>query len=237
MLLFPAIDILNSQAVRLLHGDYNKVTVYGQPLEMANKWKLQGAEYLHIVDLNGAKDGLSKNLNVIKEIVENVNINIQLGGGIRTLENIRMILDIGVTRVILGSICVLNPDLVRQAIKEFGSERIVCGIDSKNEKVAINGWLEDSSDSPYDLGLKMSDAGVKYVVFTDITRDGALTGVNVDASSKMMQKTGLKVIASGGVSTLQDLIDLNQKNLYGAILGKAIYDNRFNVEQAINILK
>ncbi len=237
MILFPAVDILNGQSVRLLHGNFDKVTVYGDPVEMARKWADQGAEYLHIVDLNGAREGKSVNLSAIERIVRSVKIPVQLGGGIRTMSDIAERLDSGVKRVILGTVCCKDPEIVKQAVDKFGAERIVAGIDAKDGKVAVHGWEESSDLSPYELGKKMYSFGLRYAVFTDISRDGALTGVNTDSCVKMAQTTGLNVIASGGVSSPDDLKALKAKNLYGAILGKALYEKKFDVKEATEIVK
>lgn len=236
MILFPAIDIYKGRSVRLLYGKFDKVTDYGLPIEMAQKWQSQGAEYLHVVDLNGAV-GSGDNLAVIREIVKNINIPIQLGGGARTLDDINRRLDLGVERVILGTSCYSNPEILEQAIKKFGAKHIVCGIDAKSGKVAIKGWVESVDITPIDLGLKMREFGIQTVVYTDISRDGALTGVNVEACKIMAEKTGLNVIASGGVSSLNDLTDLGKINMYGVILGKAIYEDKFDVATALTATK
>jgi len=236
MILFPAVDILKGRSVRLMHGDYNQVTDYGDPVEMAQKWTLQGAEFLHVVDLDGAKLGEGVNSDVVKEITSALKIPVQLGGGIRTLTDIEKRLNTGVSRVILGTACCSNPDMIAEAIKKFGAERIVAGIDAKDGYVAIKGWVELSTLKSVDLGRTMSDIGVKYVVFTDIGRDGALTGVNVSATVELMKATGLSCIASGGVATLDDLVALKQENLYGAILGRAIYTNQFDVSDALKVV-
>ncbi|MDE6398027.1 MAG: 1-(5-phosphoribosyl)-5-[(5-phosphoribosylamino)methylideneamino]imidazole-4-carboxamide isomerase [Clostridiales bacterium] len=237
MNLFPAIDILNGECVRLLYGDYAQITKYGVPVEMARKWQASGAQYLHIVDLNAAKSGYGENLDCIKEIAHAVHIPIQTGGGVRTLDDIEARLSAGVTRVILGTACCEDPNTVACAVKQFGAERIVCGIDAKNGYVATRGWLTQSNITPIALGKDMFARGVRYVVYTDITKDGALTGVNVEACKQMSEQTGLHVIASGGVSTLQDLYALSAAHMYGAILGKALYENKFTLESALSAVK
>lgn len=237
MKLFPAIDILNGECVRLLYGDYAQVTKYGVPLDMARKWQACGAQYLHIVDLNAAKSGNGENLDCIREIVRVVPVPVQTGGGVRTLSDVEARLSAGVTRVILGTACCEDPDTVEEAVKQFGAERIVCGIDAKNGRVATRGWLTQSDVTPVALGKDMFARGVRYVVYTDITKDGALTGVNVAACDQMAKQTGLHVIASGGVSTLQDLRALSAVRMYGAILGKALYANKFTLESALSVVK
>ena len=233
MILFPAVDILDGKAVRLLKGKFDKVTHYGDPVERALQWAGQGAEFLHIVDLNGAKTGEGSNLPIIQKIVKATKIKIQTGGGIRTLDDIKARLDIGVERVILGTVCCQNPDLVTKAVSLFGGEKIVCGIDAIDGKVAVEGWVEESKVDPFALGISMKKAGVIYTVFTDISRDGALTGVNVTACNDMQKKTALKVVASGGVANYDDIANLREKNIYGAILGKALYEGRIDLEKCL----
>jgi len=234
MILFPAIDILNGRGVRLLHGKFDKVTDYGDPIELALKWEGQGAQYLHIVDLDGAKSGKGVNSGIVKKITEAIKIPVQLGGGIRSIDEIEARLTAtGAARVILGTACCENPSMLGEAVKRFGAEKIVAGIDFKDGFVAVNGWLNETKITPIELGKTMKSIGVKYVVFTDISRDGALTGVNVDACVKMASETGLDCIASGGVSSLADLRAVKAKKLYGAILGRAIYTNQFTVADAL----
>jgi len=234
MIVFPAVDILQGRAVRLLRGDYNKVTDYGTPVERALMWAEQGAEYLHIVDLNGAKTGTGSNLPIIRDIVKQTKIKVQTGGGVRTLDDIKARLDAGVERVILGTVCCRDPELVARAVSDFGGERIVCGIDAKDGKVAVEGWTQGSQIDPYELGGRMRAAGVIYTVFTDISRDGALTGVNVQACADMQSKTSLRVVASGGVSSHEDITALAAKNIYGVILGKALYEGKVDLKQITN---
>ena len=178
MKLYPAIDLHDGQAVRLYKGDYNQVTGYGDPIEQAKKWKSLGATYLHLVDLDGAKEGHSKNLEAVKGIIENVDIKVELGGGIRSLHQIEELLSIGVDRIILGSIA-LNLDFVKEAIDKFGSEKIVIGIDCKNMKVSTHGWLDTTDIDAIDFALKLKALGVKTIIFTDIAKDGTLEGINV----------------------------------------------------------
>lgn len=237
MILFPAIDILNGECVRLLHGDYDKVTKYGSPVEMAEKWVNAGAEFLHIVDLDSAKSGKNENLELIKEIAQRVSVPVQTGGGVRTLDAAEKRLSAGVKRVIFGTVCCENPEIVVAAVKEFGAERVVCGIDAKDGFVATNGWLCKSQSTPVNLGRDMAKVGVRYVVYTDIAKDGALTGVNTAACKEMADKTGLNVIASGGVATIDDIVSLKTAKMYGAILGKALYENKFSLESALTASK
>ena len=237
MILFPAVDILAGRSVRLLYGEFNRMTDYGDPVEMALRWESQGAEFLHIVDLDGAKSGAGVNLPTVRAIVEAVKIPVQLGGGIRTPDDIaERLTQTGVSRVILGTACCSNPEIIAEAVKRFGQERIVAGIDAKNGFVSVRGWTTESDVTPVQLGCMMRNFGVKYVVYTDIGRDGALTGVNVAACTEMAQETGLYCIASGGVSSLEDLTALKGENMYGAILGRAIYEGKFSVREALDAI-
>lgn len=233
MILFPAIDILDGECVRLLRGDYNSVTKYGSPVEMALKWQQAGARYLHIVDLNAAKTGKSENSDCIKEIIDSVQIPVQTGGGVRTFADIESRLQAGVRRVIIGTACCENPETVQYAVKTFGADRIVCSIDVKDGVVATNGWLTQSNKTPLHLGKEMFKMGVQYVVYTDISRDGVLNGVNTVACAEIARQTGLFVIASGGINSLDDITALKKQKMYGAILGKALYMRIFTLEQAL----
>lgn len=233
MILFPAVDILDGKAVRLLKGKFDKVTHYGDPVERALEWTGQGAEFLHIVDLDGAKTGVGNNLPIIQKIIKATKIKVQTGGGIRTIDDIKVRLDAGVERVILGTVCCRDPELVTKAVTLFGGEKIVCGIDAIDGKVAVEGWVEASKIDPYALGLAMKNAGVIYTVFTDISRDGALTGVNTTACRDMQQKTALQVVASGGVASYDDITNLRKLGIYGAILGKALYEGKVNLKECL----
>lgn len=233
MKLYPAIDLHDGKCVRLYKGDYNQVTVFGSPLEMAKKWYDEGATYLHLVDLDGAKDGISKNLEAVKEIIENVDIKVELGGGIRTLEQIDYILSLGVSRVILGSVALTNPELVKKAIEIYGDEKIVVGVDTKNFKVATNGWIVESDMDALEFCHILEKNKVKYVIFTDISKDGTLTGVNIEQTKKLVDNTNLNIIASGGVHTIEDLRKVNSIGCYGVIIGKAIYLNTLSLSEAV----
>ena len=236
MKLFPAIDIYDRQCVRLYQGDFEQVTVYGDPVAIALQWKAQGAEYLHVVDLNGARDGSGCNLDVIGDIVRETALPVQLGGGIRTRADVDRRLGLGVARVILGTVCCEDLDFVASCVAQYGAARIACGIDCKDGKAAVRGWTEVSQISGVDLGRRMADCGIQTVIFTDISRDGALTGVNVAACTAFGEATGLQVIASGGVKSLDDLTALRREGVYGAILGKAIYQKNFSVREAMELL-
>ena len=233
MKLYPAIDLHDGQAVRLYKGDYNQVTGYGDPIEQAKKWKSLGATYLHLVDLDGAKEGHSKNLDAVKGIIENVDIKVELGGGIRSLHQIEELLSIGVDRIILGSIA-LNLDFVKEAIDKFGSEKIVIGIDCKNMKVSTHGWLDTTDIDAIDFALKLKALGVKTIIFTDIAKDGTLEGINVSQTEKMVKETGLDIVASGGAKSELDIKNAKEIGCFGIILGKSIYSGAIDLKNAID---
>ncbi|GAB6136830.1 1-(5-phosphoribosyl)-5-[(5-phosphoribosylamino)methylideneamino]imidazole-4-carboxamide isomerase [Halanaerobaculum tunisiense] len=236
MEVIPAIDIKDGECVRLYKGDFEQQTTYGNPVEMATLWANKGASRLHIVDLDGALDGKPKNLDLIKEIIEITDLPVQVGGGIREIKTIQKYLEIGVARVIIGTAAIKNPELVIEAIKEFGAEKIVVGIDAKNGQVATEGWLETSATSAIELGKKMKEQGVEWVVYTDISRDGTLSGPNLEATRELARKTGLNIIASGGVSSLDDIKNLKELESDGVkavITGKALYSEKLDLEEAI----
>ncbi len=237
MNLYPAIDLLNKRCVRLYKGEYSKVTDYGDPVEMARKWKNMGATFLHLVDLDGAKMGKSVNLDVVKNIIDNVGIDCELGGGIRTLEKIDEILSIGVKRVILGSAALKNPTLVKAAIEKYGSERIVVGVDTKNFKVATEGWIEESNVDALEFAHILEKNLVKYIIFTDISKDGTLEGFNVEQTKKLIDNTNINIIASGGVKTIEDLRKANEIGCEGIIIGKAMYEGTIDLKKAIEEFK
>ncbi len=235
MRLYPAIDIKDGKAVRLKKGEFNEVTVYSEnPYEIALKFKEAGAHFIHCVDLDGALAGRSVNADAIRKIVESVDIPVELGGGIRSIENIREVLDLGVYRAILGTKAVEDPDFVKEAIDEFGPDRIVVGIDAKDGKVAIKGWESLSEYTAVELALKMKDLGVKTIIYTDISRDGMLTGPNVEQTKKLSDETGLDIIASGGMSSMKDLEDVSNAMIHGAIIGKAYYEKKIDLVEAVN---
>ena len=232
MKLYPAIDLHNGKCVRLYKGDYNEVTEYGNPVEMAQKWKKMGATFLHLVDLDGAKDGYSINLESVKRIIEEVKIDVELGGGIRNLEQISNILNLGVKRVILGS-SALNLDFVKEAILKFGSDKIVIGIDCKNMMVATHGWLNVSNINAIDFAKMLKEIGVKTIIFTDIAKDGTLEGINLEQTKKLIDETKLDIIASGGAKTNLDIKNAKEIGAYGIILGKSIYSGSIDLKNAI----
>ena len=240
MILFPAIDIRNGRCVRLTEGKFECETVFAEdPAEMAVRWADAGAEYLHVVDLDGALAGQSSNTEVIKRILAKVKIPVQVGGGIRTLANIEKMLALGVTRVILGSVAVRDPELVREACQKFPGQ-VVVGIDAKNGEVAVEGWGIGGGIGAVELAKKMAAVGVERIIFTDISRDGMLSGVNVEATAELAKTSGIKVIASGGVSSLADIKALQSHaadGIEGCIIGKAIYTGALDLKEALAALK
>ena len=232
MKLYPAIDLHDGKCVRLYKGDYNQVTEYGNPVAQAKKWKSLGATYLHLVDLDGAKEGKSLNLESVEKIIKEVDIKVELGGGIRTISHIENILSIGVDRVILGS-SALNLDFVKEAIEKFGSSKIVVGIDCKNMMVATRGWLDVSEINAIDFAKRLKAIGVKTIIFTDIAKDGTLEGINAEQTKSLIDETKLDVVASGGAKSINDIIKAKEIGAYGIILGKSIYSGAIDLKEAI----
>jgi phosphoribosylformimino-5-aminoimidazole carboxamide ribotide isomerase len=233
--IYPAIDMKGGKCVRLLQGDYDKETIYGDsPFEMAKQFATDGAQWIHMVDLDGAKDGKRVNDQFVIQAAKELNVNIQIGGGIRTEADILHYLENGITRVIIGSIAVSNPEFAIEMIQKYGSQ-IAVGIDAKNGYVATHGWLDTSKVQAIDLGKRFADAGAESFIFTDIATDGTLAGPNIAAVCEMAEVTGKYVIASGGVSSLEDLKVLNDKGIPGAIVGKALYENRFTLKEALEL--
>ena len=241
MILFPAIDLKEGQVVRLLYGDLDAVTVYGEdPGAQAKAFADIGFPWLHVVDLNGAVEGRPVNDEAVKSIRASFSGKMQLGGGIRTLENIKHWLDLGIDRVILGTIAARDPELVKEACCLYPGQ-IVVGIDAKGGKVAVEGWVETGEMTALDLALKFEDAGVAAIVFTDIDRDGALTGVNLQATVDLANAISIPVIASGGVADIGDIkavMDAKNDgaNLEGAISGRALYDGRLDAKEAMELI-
>ncbi|RPF57064.1 1-(5-phosphoribosyl)-5-[(5-phosphoribosylamino)methylideneamino]imidazole-4-carboxamide isomerase [Aquisalibacillus elongatus] len=229
MNIFPAIDIRNQQSVRLLQGDYDQETQYGNPVEMAKRWIREGATYLHIVDLDAAKGDSSNNLKVIQTIADEVDVPIQVGGGIRSEERIKALLDIGVERVILGTAAVKEPDFVKRSVAKFGSQ-VVVSIDARDGYVATDGWMETSTLRALDFVKELESAGVQTIVYTDISKDGMLQGPNLSELNYMNDATSIDVIASGGVTSLDDIQALSGMGIYGAIIGKALYEGKIDLK-------
>jgi len=236
MIILPAIDLRDGKCVRLFQGDFDQETVFSeQPEEMALKWQSQGAEYLHLVDLDGARAGSPQNIFAIKHILDEVQIPVELGGGIRTMQNIEDMLEVGVARVILGSVAVRDPELVREACEAFG-ERVVVGIDAKDGIVAVDGWGVSGDIRAEELACRMGDVGVRTIIYTDISRDGTLSGVNAEACAELARKADVQVIASGGVASLEDIRALKvhaKEGVAGVIVGKAIYTGALDLSEAI----
>lgn len=238
MIIFPAIDIRGGKCVRLLKGDFAKETVFSdKPEDMAKKWQAQGAAFLHLVDLDGALKGKSQNLATLEKILAAVDIPVELGGGIRTMENIDEVLKLGVRRVILGSVAVRSPELVREACAKYG-DRIVVGIDAKDGIVAVDGWGVSGNVEATALAKEMKKAGVKTIIYTDISRDGTLAGVNVEATAKLARESGVNIVASGGVKSIDDIKALKpyeKDGIEGVIVGKSIYMGTLDLAEAIAI--
>ena len=238
MKLFPAIDIKNGQCVRLRQGSFRDVLVYSdKPLKVAKQWEAYGASFIHIVDLDGALVGHSVNEEVIKEIVQHVSIPVQVGGGIRTIKDIDHKLSLGIDRVIIGTKAVKDPGYIKEAIQTFGADKIIIGIDAKNGMVAIEGCETISNYQAVSLAMEMKKAGVNTVVYTDISKDGMLQGPNIPHTREMVQETGLNIIASGGISSLKDLELLQEIDVYGAIIGKALYENKIEFKKAVTMFE
>ena len=232
MRIYPAIDLKGGKCVRLVQGLMERSTVYGDPVEMALKWKENGARFLHMVDLDGAFDGAGRNREAVAKVVRETGLPVQLGGGIRTLTDIRECLELGVARVILGTVLVENPELTQEAAGLYPG-RIVAGIDAKGGRAATRGWATDTGLTAVDLALQMKEAGICTVIYTDIARDGMLGGPNIPETKRLKEKTGLEVIASGGVSRLSDLAEVREAGLDGVIVGKALYSGAFTLEDAL----
>lgn len=238
--IFPAIDLRNGRIVRLEQGDPDKETVFGtNPVKMAQKWIDAGAKWLHIVNLDGAFDEAgTANWEALQAIC-NLDVKVQFGGGIRSLEDIERALKAGAKRVILGTIAIEKPKLVNRAIDKFGKNKIIVGIDALNGRVKTRGWLKDTAVNPVGLGKEMYERGVRTIVYTDIVRDGLLSGVNVSATVQLSRATGLNVIASGGVASLEDIHRCHAEaanGLTGVITGRAIYDGRIDLKESFQAI-
>lgn len=234
MRLYPAIDIKGGQCVRLRQGKFEDVQVYSDsPARMAEYWAAEGAEFLHLVDLDGALAGKLVNEEAIRAVTAAVKIPVELGGGVRTLENIEALRKLGVFRVILGTKAVEEPELVAQAVERFGPEHIAVGVDARDGLVATRGWESVSRLTAVELCRQMEEMGVRTVIYTDIARDGMLQGPNLAMTRKLAESTGLEVIASGGISCLADLEELEAAGIPGAILGKSLYEKKIDLREAL----
>lgn len=237
MKIFPAIDLYEGKAVRLLKGNYNDLTVYSEnPLEIAKDFEGQGATELHTVDLEGARDGGTPNIEIIKSFVENTSLNVEVGGGIRSMETVEAYLNAGVKRVILGTAAVTDEEFLKEAVKRYG-DKIAVGADIKDGKVAIKGWVEKSEYGTFEFFEKLEKIGVSTVICTDISKDGAMQGTNRGLYKELSQKFSVNIIASGGVSTLDDIKALSEMKLYGAIVGKAYYTGAVKISEALEVIK
>lgn len=237
MNIFPAIDLYNEKAVRLLYGDYEKMTVYSDdPLSVARDFEAFGARFVHVVDLEGAREGTTPNLSVVSAIAENTSLFVEIGGGIRNMETVKRYLDAGVSRVILGTAAVNDQAFLKEAVLQYG-DKIAVGADVKDGYIAIKGWLESSSYSLEEFMKKMQDIGVCTVICTDISKDGAMRGANLALYSDLSKKYKLDIVASGGVSSIDDVRALAEMKLYGAIIGKAYYTGAIDLREAIEVAK
>ena len=237
MKIFPAIDLYEGKAVRLLKGNYNDLTVYSEnPIEIALDFQKQGATELHTVDLEGARDGGTPNIDIIKSFVENTSLNVEVGGGIRSMQTVDAYLNAGVSRVILGTAAVTDEAFLIEAVKKWGN-KIAVGADIKDGKVAIKGWVEKSEYGTFEFFEKLEKIGVSTVICTDISKDGAMQGTNRELYKELSESFSVNIIASGGVSTLDDIKALNEMNLYGAIIGKAYYTGAIKITDALEVLK
>ncbi len=237
MEIFPAIDLVSHKAVRLFKGDYNQMTVYSDnPLEVAKDFESKGAKFIHLVDLEGAKDGTTPNIETVKQIAENTRLFTEIGGGIRNIETVEKYLNCGVDRVILGTAAVKDEAFLKEALAKFG-DKIAVGIDIKDGFVAIKGWLESSGIDPFAFTEKMQNLGVKYIICTDVSKDGAMRGTNLELYKRLSEKFSVNITASGGVSSLEDIRALREMNIYGAIIGKAYYVGAIDLREAIEVAK
>ena len=237
MIIFPAIDLYGKKAVRLYRGDYNKMTVYSErPVEVAKEFARLGATHIHLVDLEGARDGSTPNLSVVEEIVRETGLFVEIGGGIRGMETVKRYLDAGVSRVILGTAAVSDGEFLRQAVAEHGA-KIAVGADVRDGHIAIKGWLETSALTLEEFLAQMQEIGVSTVICTDISRDGAMQGTNRALYKRLSETYRLNIVASGGVSTIADVMALREMELYGAIIGKAYYTGAIALDEAIEVAR
>lgn len=237
MRIYPAIDIKDGNCVRLLQGKFSDLTVYGNnPAEMAKKWESLGGEYIHVVDLDGALKGHGVNAEKISEICKSVSVPVQTGGGIRTMADIEAKLNCGISRVIIGTKAVSNPDFIKEAVEKYG-DKIVIGIDAKDGMVAIEGWEKTSDFTAVEFAKKMVELGVKTIVYTDIATDGTLAGPNVQAMREMASSVDADIIASGGIGNIEHILSLKDTGVEGVIVGRALYTNNVDLEEAVKLAK
>ncbi len=237
MNIFPAIDLYNGCAVRLYKGDYNEVTVYSEnPVEVAKEFESKGAKFIHLVDLQGAKDGTTPHKDIVRSIANETSLFVEIGGGIRTIETIDEYIECGVDRVILGTAAVNDEELLKAAIEKYG-EKIAVGVDIKDGFVAVKGWLEKSQYTGFEFCEKMQIAGVKTIICTDVSKDGAMQGTNRELYKELSEKFSINIVASGGVSSIDDIKALRKLELYGAIIGKAYYIGAIDLSEALEAAK
>ena len=237
MEIFPAIDLKNGEVVRLTQGDYNEVKVYFKdPIEVLEYFSKNNSKNLHIVDLDGASSGKIENFNTIKNLVENSNLFIQVGGGIRDEERIKKYLDLGVSRVILGTAAIEKFDFLEKMVSKY-RDKIAFSIDAKNQKIAVNGWTEVKNIDSIDFCKKLSDIGVKTIIYTDISKDGKLEGTNLDVYEKLSKIVSSDIIASGGITYEEEIHTLKSLGIYGLIVGKALYEGKLDWKRVLNISK
>ncbi len=235
MKLFPAIDLYDGKAVRLYKGDYNNMTVYSEnPIEIARDFEKKGAKFIHLVDLEGAKDGTTPNIEIVKQIANETSLFTEIGGGIRDIKTVEAYLNSGIDRVILGTAAVNNPDFLEESVKKY-SEKIAVGVDIKDGFVAIKGWVEKSEYTCFEFCEKMQNLGVKTLICTDISKDGAMKGTNRELYKELSEKFSIDITASGGVSSIDDIKALRELDLYGAIIGKAYYIGAINLKEALEV--
>ncbi len=237
MIIYPAIDIKDGKCVRLKQGDFGEVTVFNNdPSDVAVEWEKYGASFIHVVDLDGARHGSGFNNEVIKKILSRVNVPIQVGGGIRNIQDVDDKINMGVSRVILGTASIKSPDFVKEAVKKYG-DRVAVGIDALNSRVAVEGWEEISNISTLKLCSNMKEIGVKTIIYTDITKDGMMSGPNIESTKEIIDVTGLDIIASGGISSIRDLEEVKNIKAKGAIIGKALYNGALRLDEIINLFE
>ena len=237
MNIFPAIDLYDKKAVRLYKGNYEEMTVYSEnPIEIAYDFESKGAKFIHMVDLEGAKNGTTPNIEIVKEVATKTSLFVEIGGGIRNIETVEKYLNAGVSRVILGTSAVTDEDFLKDAVSKY-QEKIAVGADVKDGYIAIKGWIEKSQYSLDEFLSKMQKLGVKTVICTDISKDGAMKGTNLALYKELSEKYSLDIVASGGVSTIDDIKALREMNLYGAIIGKAYYIGAIDLKEAIEVSK
>ena len=233
MLIYPAIDIKDKSCVRLEQGRYEKMTIYEKdPVKVAKRWEAMGAKVLHLVDLDGARDGIRLNEQVVEDIVKNINIPVQLGGGIRDSDGIEAILNLGVSQVIIGTAALKKPQWIKDVISKYG-KKIIVSIDASNGFVATDGWEQVSDVEAIDYIKQLESYGLNRIVYTDIAKDGMLKGPNFKIYEDLIQKTSIEIIASGGVTTLEDIKRLKSMGLFGAIVGKVLYEGKLSLEEAL----